>query len=127
MTGSVTSDSVPLFNRSAESMNALQGLWQIDDQIRKEQISVLQRTIDSWYYGFGSPAVPGFLETMESDTDGTTCDTTMHHLIREQIIPLLRVFYTVPWPEIRKIASCMLEDVQSFFFPHALYGTLFLF
>lgn len=80
--------------------------------MRHEELSTVQRTFDSWYYGFGSPAVAGFLETVASDTGGATCDTSMHGLIREQIPDLLRISFTGPCNDIRESAKSIILDLR---------------
>ncbi|KAA3679940.1 sestrin 1/3 [Paragonimus westermani] len=102
-----------LFNRTIDSLNLLQGFWQRDEAIRQEDFQTLQRTFDSWYFGFGSPAVAGFLETVADDTGGTTLDTTMHGLIREQMADLLRISYTGPSGDIRTAAKDILLDLKT--------------
>ncbi|KAF7233229.1 hypothetical protein EG68_06697 [Paragonimus skrjabini miyazakii] len=102
-----------LFNRTIDSLNLLQGFWQRDEAIRHEDFQTLQRTFDSWYFGFGSPAVAGFLETVADDTGGTTLDTSMHGLIREQMADLLRISYTGPSGDIRTAAKDILLDLKT--------------
>ncbi|KAF6777218.1 hypothetical protein AHF37_03869 [Paragonimus kellicotti] len=102
-----------LFNRTIDSLNLLQGFWQRDEAIRQEDFQTLQRTFDSWYFGFGSPAVAGFLETVADDTGGTTLDTSMHGLIREQMADLLRISYTGPSGDIRTAAKDILLDLKT--------------
>ncbi|KAF5405845.1 hypothetical protein PHET_00652 [Paragonimus heterotremus] len=102
-----------LFNRTIDSLNLLQGFWQRDEAVRQEDFQTLQRTFDSWYFGFGSPAVAGFLETVADDTGGTTLDTSMHGLIREQMADLLRISYTGPSGDIRTAAKDILLDLKT--------------
>ncbi|OON18545.1 PA26 p53-induced protein [Opisthorchis viverrini] len=105
--------SLALFQRTGDSLNLLQGFWQRDDVIRLEDLQTLQRTFDSWYFGFGSPAVAGFLESVADDTGGATLDTSMHGLIREQIPDLIRISYTGPSADIRSTAKDILSDLKT--------------
>ncbi|CAH8516815.1 unnamed protein product [Dicrocoelium dendriticum] len=102
-----------LFKRSVDSLNLLHGFWQRDEALRREDFLTLQRTIDSWYFGFGSPAVAGFLESVADDTGGTTLDTSMHGLIREQIADLMRISCTGPSGDIRSAAGNILLDLKT--------------
>ncbi|TPP67604.1 Sestrin [Fasciola gigantica] len=101
-----------LFNRTLDSLNLLQGLCQRDESLRHEELSTVKRTFDSWYYGFGSPAVAGFLESVASDTGGATCDTSMHGLIREQIPDLVRISFTGPSSDIRDSVKNIILDLR---------------
>ncbi|CAL8097243.1 unnamed protein product [Calicophoron daubneyi] len=105
--------SLALFQRSPDSLNLLQGFWERDGASRQEDIATAQRTFDSWYYGFGSPLVPGFLETVANDTGGATQDSSMHGLIREQIPDLVRISYTGPCSDIRSAARDILVDLKT--------------
>ncbi|CAH8873751.1 unnamed protein product [Trichobilharzia szidati] len=102
-----------LLQRSVDSLNLLQGLSHRDESARHEAATTIQRIFDSWYFGFGSPAVAGFLETMANDTGGATLDTSMHGLITEQIPDLLRISYTGPSSDIRSAARDILRDLKT--------------
>ncbi|CAI2736371.1 unnamed protein product [Schistosoma spindalis] len=101
-----------LLQRTVDSVNLLQGLSNRDESARHEAAVTIQRIFDSWYFGFGSPAVAGFLETVANDTGGATLDTSMHGLITEQIPDLLRILHTAPSPDIRSAARDILRDLK---------------
>ncbi|RTG89507.1 sestrin 1/3 [Schistosoma bovis] len=101
-----------LLQRTVDSVNLLQGLSNRDESARHEAAVTIQRIFDSWYFGFGSPAVAGFLETVANDTGGATLDTSMHGLITEQIPDLLRILHTAPSSDIRSAARDILRDLK---------------
>ncbi|CAH8626472.1 unnamed protein product [Heterobilharzia americana] len=101
-----------LLRRSVDSLNLLHGLSHRDESARHEAVTTIHRIFDSWYFGFGSPAVAGFLETVANDTGGATLDTSMHGLITEQIPDLLRISHTGPSSDIRSAAREILRDLM---------------
>ena len=80
--------------------------------MRHESVQILQRIFDSWYFGFGSPAVAGLLETVVKDYGGATQDTSMHGLIKEQIPDLIRISCTGPCSDIRSNAKEIIVDLK---------------
>ncbi|KAH8866629.1 Sestrin-3 [Schistosoma japonicum] len=101
-----------LLLRTVDSVNLLQGLSNRDESARHEATITIQRIFDSWYFGFGSPAVAGLLETVANDTGGATLDTSMHSLIIEQVPDLLRILHTGPSSDIRSAARDILRDLK---------------
>lgn len=110
--------------RSAESLNLLQGFSLRDTSGRNEWSQSVQRIIDSWYFGFGSPVVPGFLESYTQDRNGSPVDTTMHALIRDQFHDLVRIFTSCPLGDVREACENIIEDlsVRLYFFVGFLIG-----
>lgn len=104
--------SLDFANRSGDSLNLLQGFSRSEICLRNEWAQSVQRVIDSWYFGFGSPAVAGFLESYSQDSNGTTVDTSMHHNIRCQIPDLTRVILTCPLADVRQFCQAILEDLR---------------
>ncbi|KAL7058756.1 hypothetical protein AAHC03_013469 [Spirometra sp. Aus1] len=99
-------------NRSSDSLNLLQGFSQREYSGRSEWSMTVQRIIDSWYFGFGSPAVAGFLESYAQDRNGSTVDTSMHANIREQLNDLLRISSTCPLQDVRAACENIMEDLK---------------
>lgn len=95
-----------------QSLNLLYDLWNRDESTRHDAILNVQRILDSWYFGFGSPAVSCFLETVVKATGGSTMDTSMHGLIIEQIPDLLRIYLTTPLHDIRSVVLEILNDLK---------------
>ncbi|VUZ57331.1 unnamed protein product [Hymenolepis diminuta] len=105
--------SLDFANRSGDSLNLLQGFSRSEICLRNEWAQSVQRVIDSWYFGFGSPAVAGFLESYSQDSNGATVDTSMHHNIRCQIPDLTRVILTCPLADVRQFCQAILEDLRT--------------
>ncbi|VDL95651.1 unnamed protein product [Schistocephalus solidus] len=99
-------------NRSSDSLNLLQGFSQREYSGRSEWSMTVQRILDSWYFGFGSPAVAGFLESYAQDQNGSTVDTSMHANIREQLNDLLRISSTCPLQDVRAACENIMEDLR---------------
>ncbi|VDN35131.1 unnamed protein product [Dibothriocephalus latus] len=99
-------------NRSPDSLNLLQGFSQREYSGRSEWSMTVQRILDSWYFGFGSPAVAGFLESYARDQNGSTVDTSMHANIREQLNDLLRLSSTCPLQDVRAACVNIMEDLK---------------
>ncbi|VDD75708.1 unnamed protein product [Mesocestoides corti] len=104
--------SLEFANQSQDSLNLLQGFGRREFSVRSEWAQSVQRVIDSWYYGFGSPAVAGFLESYAQDRNGNTVDTSMHHNIRAQIPDLARTIQTCPLQDVRIACQSILEDIK---------------
>nr|CDS35345.1 sestrin 1 [Hymenolepis microstoma] len=105
--------SLDFANRSVDSLNLLQGFSRSEMCLRNEWAQSVQRVIVSWYFGFGSPAVAGFLESYSQDSNGTTVDTSMHHNILCQIPDLARVILTCPLADVRQFCQAILEDLRT--------------
>lgn len=98
--------------RSTDSLTLLQGFANQKPDLRMEWAQSVQRTIDSWYFGFGSPAVAGFLETYAEDRNGSTVDDSMHPNIQAQIPDLVRMSQTCPFEDVRMACISILEDLR---------------
>lgn len=104
--------SLDFANCSVDSLNLLQGFSRTEFALRNEWAQSVQRVIDSWFFGFGSPAVAGFLESYSQDSNGATVDTSMHHNILCQIPDLSRVILTCPLEDVRQFCQSILEDLR---------------
>lgn len=104
--------SLDFASRSVDSLNLLQGFSRREFTLRTEWAQSVQRIIDSWYFGFGSPAVAGFLESYSQDGNGTTVDTSMHHNIRAQIPDFARVLQTCPLQDVREFCQTIIQDLK---------------
>ncbi len=99
-------------NRSTDSLTLMQGFSERKREMRMEWAQSVQRTLDSWYFGFGSPAVAGFLESYVQDRNGSTVDTSMHPNIHEQVADLVRISQTCPFEDVRNACQNILDDLK---------------
>eukprot|EP00108_Taenia_solium_P001508 TsM_000092500 transcript=TsM_000092500 gene=TsM_000092500 len=104
--------SLDFASRSVDSLSLLQGFSRREFTLRTEWAQSVQRVIDSWFFGFGSPAVAGFLESYSQDSNGTTVDTSMHRNILSQIPDFARVIQTCPLRDVRDFCQTIIEDLK---------------
>lgn len=104
--------SLDFASRSVDSLSLLQGFSHREFTLRTEWAQSVQRVIDSWFFGFGSPAVAGFLESYSQDSNGTTVDTSMHHNILSLIPDFARVIQTCPLRDVRDFCQTIIEDLK---------------
>lgn len=95
--------------RSVESLNVLHCLKEGNVEERKEAFIAISNLFLSWYMGFGSPKEDTFLENSSNGAIGSG-DTSMLHLIEQQLPAILRLSLTAPMKDVREHCCSLLEE-----------------
>lgn len=104
----MTDCKLSVVNRSIESLHVLHCLKEGNLEERKESYIAVSNLFLSWYMGFGSPKEDTFLENTSNGAIGSG-DTSMLHLIEQQLPSILRLSLTAPMKDVRN-HCCMLLD-----------------
>lgn len=112
--------------RSVESLNVLHCLKDGNVEERKEAFIAISNLFLSWYMGFGSPKEDTFLENSSNGAIGSG-DTSMLHLIEQQLPAILRLSLTAPMKDVREHCCSLLEESKVSGFRSVMVGTILAF